>query len=370
MKQSVPFLFIFILAICTSLSFQSCRDDDDSSNNCDLSANLTSPATDLQFASGENIPLAVEFSACTPIQSYFVRIRNTKTDQLVFILSEFSNSESIQVNTTTTLEVSELTTMDIEIKAEDSEGNQIEEVIGSFDLTPPRGNKLSLRFNLMYEGSTLRMGQLYQYPTGEQFELTRFDMYMSDLSLQSTDGSSTVIKDLDYLEMTPTFNDLASATEGFVYTVAGVGQGDFQSASFNIGISPALNETTPSDYPVSHPLGRTGDYWDGEGWMSYIFASIEGRINIDTSNPDLEKGIALHLGSNNAFQEINIDNSFTFLNDEGDQHFVDIDFDLVDLFVGQDGEIYDIVAIPQTHSTEHIPQVITLSNNLKNSINK
>ncbi len=370
MKRTLHFLSLLLLVLCISIATQSCRDDDDSNNSCDLKASLNSPVQDMQIASGENIPLDIEFSACTPIQSYFVRIRNTNTDKLVFILSEFVDSETIRVNPDFSLTVSETANMDIEIRAEDADGNQIEEVIGSFELSAPTGNRVNLRFNLIYQGNTLNMGQRYQYPTGEEFEFTRFDMYMSDLSLKTNDGNSMLIKDIDYLEMTSAYQSSGSASQGYTYSVPGIAAGNFVGATFNIGISPALNATTPSDYPVSHPLGRTGDYWDGEGWMSYIFTSIEGRINVDTSNPDLEQGIALHLGSNNAFKTIDIDNAFAFLSDEGSEHFIDIDIDLIDLFVGQDGEIYDIVSIPQTHSTVHIPQVITLSNNLKNSINK
>ena len=351
------------------LNLQSCNDDD-VETNCTLNARISSPAANMQFASGEDIPLDVEFSACTPIQSYLVSIRNTTTGQLVFILSEFANEETIQINTNAVLEVSESTMMDIEVRAEDAEGNQVEEVIGSFELTPPRGNVLSLRFNLMYNGETLSMGRLYEYPTGEQFEFSRFDMYMSDLALRTSDGNELILQEVDYLQMTNTFRDEASAQQGYLYAIAGVAPGDFQSVQFNIGISPEMNETTPSDYPVSHPLGRVGDYWDGEGWMSYIFASIEGRINIDTSNPDLEQGIALHLGSNNAFQEVKIDNAFSFANEEGDEQIVNINIDLVDLFVSDSGDIYDIISVPSTHSVAQIPQVITLSNNLKNSIIK
>ena len=369
MKRAIYFLIsVFVLGL--GLSLQSCKDDDDDRANCALNASISSPGENLEYASGEEIPLTLTFSACTPIQNYLVSIRNRNTDQLVFILSEFANSETIQVNTSAILDVAELTNMDVEIRAEDSEGNQIEEVLSTFRLLPQRGNILTLRFNLTYEGEILDMGQLYDYPTGEQFEFTRFDMYMSNLRLQTTNGNELMLREVDYLEMTDTYRDEVLAEDGHLYSVAGIEAGDFESLHFNIGLSPQMNETTPSDYPVSHPLGRSGDYWDGEGWMSYIFASIEGRMNIDTSNPDLEEGIALHLGSNNALQEITMGTPFSFEEEDGSREVIEINIDLIDLFIGDNGDIYDIVTTPSTHSLEQIPQVITLSNNLKNSINK
>ena len=367
--KRIFYLSLSLLLLGIGLSLQSCNDDDDR-GNCALSAKINSPSENVQFASGDEIPLNVEFSACTPIQSYLVSIRNTITGQLDFIESEFANEETIRFSSNAILEVNELTIMNIEIKAEDAEGNQIEEVIGSFELTPPKGNRLTLRFNLMYEGETLSMDQPYEYPTGEQFEFSRFDMYLSDLSLQTTNGDEYMLAEIDYLKMTDTYTDPITAEQGYTYTVAGVDRGDFEAVHFNIGIGPELNATTPSDYPVSHPLGSSGDYWDGEGWMSYIFVSIEGRINLDTSNPDLEEGIALHLGSNSAFREIIMNENFSFANEEGDEQIIDVNIDLLDLFIGENGDIYDIVAVPSTHSTVQIPQVITLSNNLKNSINK
>ncbi len=356
---------IIILSLCT---FHSCGSDDEA--NCTFDANLISPESDKSFASGDDIPLNVQFTACTPIQSYFVRVRNRTTNQLVFVQSEFSNSDFINLEISTNLEVSEITPMDIEIRAEDANGNQIEETIGSFELTPPGGNVISLRFNLMYEGETLLLNREYDYLTGQRFEFSRFDMYMTDLTVSGTDGSQYLIRNLDYLKMTDTYANAASASEGYIYKVAGLDAGSFSGITFNIGLPPELNATTPSMYPVSHPLGAAGDYWDGEGWNSYIFASIEGRINIDDTNPDLEKGIALHLGSDNAFQSVEIDSPFSFGAAEGEEQIIDLNIDLMDLFIAENGELYDLVAVPSTHSLVQIPQVIELSNNLKNSINK
>ena len=368
MHRIIHFIVVIsFLSIC-AFSLHSCKDDDQGNGNCALQVEALLPLEEQVYASGEQIPLNIEFSACSPIQSYLVSVRNKKTNRLVFILSEFANESIIEVDTSVILEVNELSEMDIEVRAEDSEGNQIEEVAQSFDLTPPRGNVMNLRFNLFYEGERLLMNQDYTYPTGETFEFSRFDMYMSDLSLQNIDGSEILLSDLDYLIMTDAYRDVDSAQEGFVYKTAGIPAGNFESVKFNIGIPPDLNETTPSSYPVSHPLGRAGDYWSG--WESYIFASIEGRINVDVSNPDLEQGIALHLGSNNAFQSIELEEAFTFSDEEGESQVINIDVNLEDLFINENGDIYDIVTVPQTHSLIHIPQVMVLSNNLKNSINK
>jgi len=189
-------------------------------------------------------------------------------------------------------------------------------------------------------------------------------MYVSDVALLKG-GEEVIIADVDYLKMTETFALESTASEGYPYSIAGIEDGDFDGIKFNIGLTPELNSTTPSDYPVSNPLGLTGDYWPT--WNSYIFASIEGRMNIDTSNPDYEQGLALHLGSDDAMRTISLNNSISLSNEQ--EKIISIQVELRNLFVSQDGEVYDIKATPATHSLSQIPQVIELSDNLKNSIN-
>jgi len=363
MKLRKSYFFHLGLVGILIFSLASCEDDSQDDNpNKDPKVALISPAELTVYNSGEIIPLRIEISQNTPIKSYRVLIRDQATDELVYVLSEFSDEEVVNINEEIILETTLSTIMDIEVKAEDSLGNQFDEKVGSFTLNPPLGNVLGLRFNLKYEGSPLLMGETYTYPSGELFEFSRFDMFISELTLAST-GDATVIKEVDFLEMTKTYRNITTANEGYIYKVAGLDDGDFESIKFNIGLTPAQNATTPSAYPASHPLGK--EYWDG-GWDSYIFVSIEGRINLNTDNPDFEQGIALHLGSDEALQEITLLQSFTL--SDNMEEIIDIDIDLKDLFISENGDIYDIGTTPTTHNLTHIPMVVQLSNNLKNAI--
>jgi len=354
----------FIIACIGLFLISSCKDDNQDPNpNRPPTAILESPVQNAVYNAREEIPIRLTISQDAAISSYRVLIRDQSNEELVFVLTEFSDSREIVVDTSVILEVSQSTTMAIEVRAEDSYGNQLDDTIGTFTLNPPLGNTFGLRFNLKYKGETLLMNKEYAYPTGEQFEFTRFDMFISNLSLISG-GQETQLKDIDFLAMTNTYRNIETAEDGFEYTLAGLEDGNYDTVQFNIGLTPEQNATTPSDYPVSHPLG-SGEYWGG--WESYIFASIEGRINLDTSNPDFEQGIALHLGSDAARKEIALPIALNMTNNGA--YIIDVSVELEDLFRNVNGQIYDIGSTPETHSLIHIPQVMELAENLKNSIN-
>jgi len=359
-------IFTFTILVLTLAS--SCKDDDQGMDSNPFTAprvNIISPLLGSTFNSSDNIPLKLTIEQDADILSYRVLIRDRDTEEAVFVLSEFTESRFINIDTIISLNVVIQSLMSIEVRAEDSFGNQIDEVVSTFTLNPPKGNFLSLNFDLNYDNELFVLDKEYEYPSGEKFEFSRFDMYISNVTLIK-DTEEIVIADIDFLKMTPTFANAVTAADGFNYTIAGIEDGEYDGIKFNIGLTSEMNNTTPSDYPVTHPLGLAGDHWPT--WDSYIFVSIEGRMDIDTSNPDYEQGIALHLGSDEAMRTIILDDSISLANDQN--KILPISIDLRDLFVNQDGEIYDIVSTPSTHNLSEIPEVIELADNLKNSINK
>ncbi len=343
-----------------------CKDDDQNENpNMAPLVTIISPLNNAAYNSGEAIPLSLRITQDAEIVNYRVLIRDLSRDELVFVKSEFTSAREIVLDTTIFLEVDESTEMGIEVRTEDSFGNQVDETASTFILNPPLGNKFTLNFNLEYDNEILRMNNAYTYPSGEQFELSRFDMYISNLTLING-NEEQLLEDFDYLKMTETYEDPALAAEGYNYSVAGLEDGNYDAIRFNIGLTPEINSTSPSDYPVNHPLGASSDYWPT--WDSYIFTSMEGRMDLDTSNPDFEHGFALHLGSNEAMKIIELQENTTLANNE--ETIVEIRIDLRDVFIDQDGKIYNIQATPTTHSLTQLPEVRELAENLKNSINR
>ena len=114
---------------------------------------------------------------------------------------------------------------------------------------------------------------------------------VSDMTIKNA-PESVLLKDVELVDMS--FDDADSALEGYTLTVDNLAARTYQGLSFGIGVPPALNSKRPADFASSHPLSKTGYYW--EPWSSFIFMKIEGRI--DTIAPlDFETAFAYHTGS-------------------------------------------------------------------------
>jgi hypothetical protein len=215
---------------------------------------------------------------------------------------------------------------------------------------------VSLRFNLFYDGSPLVMFQEYAYPDGKAFQFTRVSFFISDLRLD-TDQGEVVIKEVDFINLTQSHSDPASAQEGFLYYTGSVPASSINRLSFNVGLTPEQNQTVPADYASGHPLARPGEYW--LAWDSYIFAKIEGWVDLD-GDGQVESGVALHLGSDAVQQKMAFDL-------ESGTENIQLDLELKTTF--EQDSIYDIETTPQIHTLSQLPYALELAQNLGKSFN-
>jgi cytochrome c peroxidase len=108
----------------------------------------------------------------------------------------------------------------------------------------------------------------YLTSAGETFSVTRVSYLVSDFALQRNDGSWAVLTNsvgwLDYDQNRDTVRlDKMPA-------------GEFRAVRFSVGLNPALNNASITNFPPSHPLNPdlNGLYW---GWQGgYIFMALEG----------------------------------------------------------------------------------------------
>jgi len=202
-------------------------------------------------------------------------------------------------------------------------------------------DKLKLNFQLEYDSNPLVMFEPVDYPGGNKILISKVSFYISALSILHDDnpsGATFDVKDVDYIDLTNAHADLKSAEEGLAVEYD-LPTTNIDQVFMIVGLNSNLNATVPTDYSSSNDLSLAGEYWPG--WESYIFAKIEGMIDLD-GDGTLEQQVALHLGSNEARREIittNLDNE-TELN---------ISIDIKKVFE-HDGEIYDIATTPQIHT--------------------
>jgi len=166
---------------------------------------------------------------------------------------------------------------------------------------------LDLDFKLEYDGAPMVMFQDYIYHGGNKIQLQRVSFYLSDLRVQDElGGPSTLISEAEYIDLTQSHLDEASAREGFNYLQTNIGTEDYELVSFNIGLTKAQNATLPEEYNSSNALSLSSEYW--RDWGSYIFFKIEGSYD---KNGDGAYGpgeaFGLHLGTDNSMNQYSFD---------------------------------------------------------------
>lgn len=217
---------------------------------------------------------------------------------------------------------------------------------------------VTFNFALSYDGEPLVMLQEYEYPSGETLKFTRLSFYVSDLQGNSASGNSTLLKDIDLINLSTSHSTVEGATAGFQYTIEDLPAEDFDSYSFLLGVNSDLNTRVPADYSNNHPLANSGEYWIA--WDSYIFFKIEGIMDTDNDG-EFETNVALHIGSDAAAREITM-NSADQLNEQ-------IDIDVMSIFESN-GSLYDIQENPQIHSLFQLDKASFLVENLAKQLNR
>jgi len=201
--------------------------------------------------------------------------------------------------------------------------------------------QIKLNFKLEYDNNPLVMFEPVSYPGGNQVYFSRVSFYLSNLSIINDDtpeGSTFDVKDVDYIDLTNAHASRSDAETGLSLEYD-LPTTNIDQVFMTIGLGSIVNATVPTDYTSDNDLSLSGEYWPG--WESYIFAKIEGMIDLDGDGV-LEQQIALHLGTDEARRDL----ITAQLNNKTELNF---SIDLKKVFE-QDGQIYDIATTPQIHT--------------------
>jgi len=228
-----------------------------------------------------------------------------------------------------------------------------------YDYTDVPTGSLNLNIKLQHNGDPLVMFQPFEYPDGRKIDYTRFSFYASDVKLDDE-----TIAEIDFHNLTNSHASLPFANNGYNWQIDFVPVGNYSTLSFNVGVPADLNSKDPGEFPSGHPLAKPAENWFS--WMSYIFMKVEGNIDLD-GDEEMETGVALHTGSDEALRNISLDIPAEIKSNETTT--VNLVIDLYQLFDGPD-RIFPIEENPQIHSLSQIDAVNELSDNLTNAIQK
>lgn len=197
---------------------------------------------------------------------------------------------------------------------------------------------VDIRFSALYHSSPLTFFNFYPTPDGDSISFQVLNFLVSDIHLINTDN-----------EAVPVFVDNAqlidfNTGQAQIISLSDVPTGSYKSIRFGIGLPPALNAKTPSDFSASSPLGDIANYWSV--WDSYIFSRVEGRLDTSRTS-DQALAYLYHAGIDAMYQEETFAKTFDVV--EGTSTPLNMTFQADELFYRTGREI-DIRALNVSHS--------------------
>lgn len=211
---------------------------------------------------------------------------------------------------------------------------------------------LDLDFTLTYDSEPLVSFDEKEYPLDYTVFFTKYSMYISDITLMSSEGS-VKLADVAFVDLLRDAVDVSSAERGQRLSFTEVPRRQYDGISFNIGVPTNVNTTSPVDYDPTTPLGNNSEYW--AGWESYVFHKIEGQMDED-GDGETDTSVALHMGSDDAFRSVRV---YVPINISADRENLQINFDILDA-LAIDGSYFDFMETRQIHSLEVLPRTFPL----------
>lgn len=160
------------------------------------------------------------------------------------------------------------------------------------DPIDPNGKgDLTLEFDNYVGGTNLKLGTTpYKNATGEDFTVTTFNYFVSNVELTKSDGSVVKMANSYFL-----VREADAASQ--LVKLTGVPQADYKSVKFTIGvdslksISPVTERVGVLD-PASY--GTDNMYWS---WNSgYIFMKFSGVSSVAPARADGTRLVEIHVG--------------------------------------------------------------------------
>lgn len=211
--------------------------------------------------------------------------------------------------------------------------------------------KVHFKTALQNRGTPLSIGDTVTMQDGTIFNVKKFKLYLSHLSLVSASGDTVLLNEVLLADVGD------PATGAFRTTVPAA---NYVAVLVNFGLDPILNDSDPTGFPNEHPLSTyQAMYWS---MLKYRFAIIEGRSNASGQfDPASDALNAYHPGTDPLYRqriyEISMPNANTDLD-------FTLEIDLDGIFY-RSGNSIDLQSENQTHSEPvDIDIAIRLMNNL------
>jgi hypothetical protein len=134
--------------------------------------------------------------------------------------------------------------------------------------------------------------------SGRNIQLDIAQFYISSVTLKKTDGTNCTVPGV-YILKTIGQED---------YLIGSLPAGNYTAVSFNVGIDPATNATTPSSYAASSVLSpQNPSMWFNATTQGFIFMNIQGKVDTSANNSGpINFPISYQIGGNDLLKTINL----------------------------------------------------------------
>lgn len=214
---------------------------------------------------------------------------------------------------------------------------------------------LTLQFKPLYDGQPLQMFSTRPGTGAEQIQFTHLSFLISDARLLNPSGNHK-LSDIEFVDLS--YDDLLDAEEGYEIKFDGVPADLYTRFWLGVGVPPDLNSKSPADFTSSHPLSKTGYYW--QAWDSYIFMKIEGRLDT-LGDGNFDSTFSYHSGSNDLYRIL--EKVVDIEVEGGKNQGLNIGIDYKVLLEG-----VNIRLDPQNHNPEDSVQIGRIVTNLQQAI--
>ena len=220
---------------------------------------------------------------------------------------------------------------------------------------------VDVTFKAMYGGENFLIDDVYEY-NGDQIRISNLKFFVSELTLGS-DTNGSEIDEIKFVDFNLLTNSILAEEGLAIAGSSGIPVGDYPGINVGVGVVSDLNAETPDQFASTHPLSNTSMYW--EDWNSYIFLKLEGTMDTDGDGMFDDVSFVYHVGSDPAYEQVNINNSVSLTKDQSMGLVMELDVEK--LFV-RDGQYLDIEANPRIHNIDQMETGHYLMDNYVNAL--
>jgi len=220
--------------------------------------------------------------------------------------------------------------------------------------------QLTLNWKAVVHDKPYVQYQFYTYEGVQKISFTNIGFYISNLELLKSDGSSVLLKDIDYLNFSDVQTSESAAALGISKIFSNMDEATYTGIRFGVGVRADYNTKVPGDFDISNPLSNNANYWSG--WNSYIFTRTEGKLDTLGSGPGASNiDFTYHTGTDTYYRTVTLQKSINITANTT----VDISYDIAKLFFNGTGYLRI-----QDKTTSHNPSDTALATFLMDNFAK